>query len=283
MFLPRLCSSLIILAIFFSIILIEGPIGLTIFILIGIFLSIVATRELSLIFCKFGLSKFSYINESFAVFIFAVFIFNGIYEMESYFAISLLVLFIITLWVKILFSVNKKNEILKVLNLICISVLLIIPMNFITLIFMQNYGMNYLGVKLIVFLILVTKFGDIGAYTIGTLTAKRKNGNHKIIPLISPKKSWEGTIGGLIISIVVSIIICSLYKVPAGMAIVLGTGLFIGGFIGDLAESSLKRCTEIKNSGNIIPGIGGVLDLVDSLLINAPLFYVMLLYFKIVS
>lgn len=283
MFLPRFYSSVFILAIFFSIILIKGVIGLTIFILVGIFLSIVAARELSLIFCKFGLNKFSYATEVFAAFVFAVFIFNGIYEPGISLGILLLVIFIIALWVKILLSINMKGEISKVLNLTSVFVILIIPMNFITLIFMQDYGLNYLGVNLIVFLILVTKFGDIGAYTIGTLTSKRKNGNYKIIPSISPKKSWEGTIGGLITSIVVSMLICRLYEFPMVTAIVLGAGLFIGGFIGDLAESSLKRSVEIKDSGSVIPGIGGVLDLIDSLLINAPLFYVLLLYFEIIS
>ncbi len=282
MFLPRLFSSVLILAVFFSIVLIKGALGLTIFIIVGIFLSIFAARELSLIFCKFGLSKFAYANEVFAAFVFAIFIFNGIYEPDIGTGIFVLVIFIIVLWVKILLSINKKEEILKAINLASVFVILIIPMNFITLIFMQDYGLHYLGVNLVVFLILVTKFGDIGAYTIGTLTSKIKNGNHKIIPSISPKKSWEGTIGGLITSIVVSVIMCRLYQIPMVTAIVLGAGLFIGGFIGDLAESSLKRCAEIKDSGNAIPGIGGVLDLVDSLLINAPLFYVLLLYFGII-
>lgn len=283
MFFSRFCSSALILAIFFSIILIKGVIGLTIFIFVGIFLSIVATRELSLILCKLGLNKFLYANEVFAAFVFAAFVFNGIYEPEIGLGILLFVIFIIALWVKILLSFNKKDEVLKALNLASVFVILIIPMNFITLIFMQDYGLNDLGVNLIAFLILVTKFGDIGAYTIGTLASRRKSGNHKITPLISPKKSWEGTIGGLITSIVVSIIICRLYEFPIITAIVLGAGLFIGGFVGDLAESSLKRCANIKDSGNVIPGIGGALDLVDSLLINAPLFYILLLYFGIVN
>lgn len=282
MFFPRLCSSVLILAVFFSVILIKGVIGLTIFILVGIFLSIVSARELSLIFSKFGLNKFSYVTEVFAAFVFVAFVFNSIYEPKIGIGILLFVIFIIALWIKILLSINKKDELLKVFNLISVFIILIIPMNFITLIFMQNYWQNYLGVNLIVCLILVTKFGDIGAYTIGTLTSKRENGNHKIIPSISPKKSWEGTIGGFITSIAASVIICQLYKFPMIMAIVLGSGLFIGGFIGDLAESSLKRCAEIKDSGNVIPGIGGVLDLIDSLLINAPLFYVLLLYFGII-
>ena len=277
MFLPRLCSSILILAIFFSIVFIKGVIGLAVFILAGIFLSVVAARELSLILCKFGLNKFVYLSEVLAIFVFAIFVFSGIYDTENWFGMLLFVIFIIALWVKILLSINKKNEISKVLNLICVFVLLIIPVNFITLIFLKDYGLDYLGVKLIVFLILVTKFGDIGAYTIGTLSSKRKNGNHKIVLSISPKKSWEGTIGGFITSIVVSIIICDLYGFSMAIAIVFGAGLFVGGFVGDLAESSLKRCAEIKDSGNTIPGIGGVLDLVDSLLINAPLFYVLLI------
>lgn len=283
MFLPRFFSSILILAVFFVIVLIKGVIGLTIFIIVGIFLFMSVARELSMILCKFGLTKFSYANEALAAFVFAVFIFNSIYKPKIGFEILLFAIFITALWVKILLSISKKDEILKILNLVSVFVILIIPMNFITLVFMQGYGQNYLGLKLIIFLVLVTKFGDVGAYTIGTLTSKMKNGNHKIIPSISPKKSWEGTIGGFITSIVVSIIICKAYEFSMIMAIVLGAGLFTGGFIGDLAESSLKRCAEIKDSGKVIPGIGGVLDLIDSLLINALLFYVLLLYFGLMG
>ena len=106
-----------------------------------------------------------------------------------------------------------------------------------------------------------------------------KGGNHKIFPKISPKKSWEGTVCGLIFSIIVSVIIVKymgIFRFEA-FAIPLGIALYFGGFFGDLAESSLKRAAAIKDSGKIIPGIGGVFDLVDSFMLNGPLFYLLLL------
>lgn len=281
MFLQRLFSSVVILVIFFSIVFLKETTGLVLFILVGVFVSAAATREMSLILHNLGINKFLYVNEIFAV---LVFLFTSICDVESDISVLLLVAMIIALWAKILFSINKRDEILKVLNFVFVFVLLIVPMNFVALIFMEDYGVNYLGLKLMVFLILVTKFGDIGAYVVGTLTSKRKGGNYKIAPAISPKKSWEGTMGGLIVSVAVSMSISHIYNLfTMQMAAVFGIGLFIGGFVGDLAESSLKRCAKIKDSGNTIPGIGGVLDLVDSLLINAPLFYALLLYCNIIN
>ena len=164
---------------------------------------------------------------------------------------------------------------------------IVIPLNCLTLIYMTNYGSDYRGTILALFLILITKSGDIGAYCTGTLTSKRASGNHKIVPEISPKKSWEGTIGGLITSVVIAYVLSFVFNVdfgqyPVVMTGVVGVLLFIGGFIGDLAESVLKRTAGVKDSGAIIPGIGGALDLTDSLFINAPLFYICLKLFQII-
>ena len=116
--------------------------------------------------------------------------------------------------------------------------------------------------------------------------SKRASGNHKIVPSISPKKSWEGTIGGAVISIFIAFIITSSLNFGISfdwwLVCLLGLLLFVGGFFGDLSESALKRITGIKDSGAVIPGIGGALDLVDSLLLNAPLFYLFLKIFNII-
>ncbi len=134
------------------------------------------------------------------------------------------------------------------------------------------------GPSSLFFLIAVTKSGDIGAYVTGTLSAKiMPAGNHKIFPEISPKKSWEGTIGGLASSIGASIALAAETGLVEDNSMVLplivGAALFTGGFLGDLAESSLKRASAVKDSGSVVPGMGGVLDVLDSLLINIPLFY----------
>jgi phosphatidate cytidylyltransferase len=107
---------------------------------------------------------------------------------------------------------------------------------------------------------------DTGAYCVGTLFGK-----HKMFPRISPAKSWEGTIGGTVVAVVCSYLIymythVSTPLVWAGLAIV----VVVFGTLGDLVESQLKRTLGIKDSGNILPGHGGILDRFDSSLAAIP-------------
>ncbi len=123
------------------------------------------------------------------------------------------------------------------------------------------------------YLIAVTKFSDMGAYLTGSLI-----GRHPLIPHISPKKTREGFVGALAFSLLASL---GLYKLMPGHlsyltwthATILGLLLGFAAVIGDLAESIVKRATGVKDSGNLLPGIGGALDLVDSLLFTAPLLF----------
>ncbi len=121
-----------------------------------------------------------------------------------------------------------------------------------------------------VFLVLVIPWaGDTGAYFAG-----RALGRHKLAPRISPKKTWEGFFGGLVAAVagvfVVRIFAPSLTVLDC---LVLGVGLGSAAVLGDLAESLLKRALEVKDSGWILPGHGGILDRIDSLLFVAPLLY----------
>jgi phosphatidate cytidylyltransferase len=180
---------------------------------------------------------------------------------------------------------DKKLLIIKTVTSVSALPMLVLPLFFLARIYTGNFNENP-GKYYFLFLIIITKIGDIGAYTVGMTSSKiMKNGNHKILPKISPKKSWEGTIGGLFFSITASIMFCSFYPsiIPTSMnkymfSIIAGLLLFIGGFIGDLTESALKRACEVKDSGKIIPGMGGALDVIDSLLLNAPLFYVFIIF-----
>lgn len=125
------------------------------------------------------------------------------------------------------------------------------------------------GANLVAFLILVTKSADIGAYLIGS-----RWGLHELIPRISPKKTKEGSIGGIAFSMVVAVI-AGRYLVGVSMPHLLVLGLLIAtlGQVGDLAESLIKRNSDVKDSGAYLNGIGGFLDLIDSLLFTAPVFY----------
>jgi phosphatidate cytidylyltransferase len=128
----------------------------------------------------------------------------------------------------------------------------------------------------VLFFILVTKFSDTGAYAVGSLI-----GRHKMIPRVSPGKTWEGFGGAVVVSTAASLTFTHLFKEHmAGMnwkhAIVLGIILSTTAVVGDLIESVFKREAGVKDSGGWFPGIGGILDLLDSLLFNAPIMYLYL-------
>ena len=124
--------------------------------------------------------------------------------------------------------------------------------------------------------ILCVKSADIGAYFTGISI-----GRHKMIPRISPGKTWEGFAGAVVISTACSLGLAALLGDRlAGMtsfhAVVLGVILSVSAVVGDLIESLFKREAGVKDSGQFFPGIGGILDLLDSLLFNAPLMYLYL-------
>jgi len=131
------------------------------------------------------------------------------------------------------------------------------------------------GVALSIYLIVVVKVTDIGAYFTGRLF-----GRHKLIPRISPGKTWEGFIGGILTGLLTSLMFRAANGGCFGQAawswfdaVALGLLLSLIGTVGDLTESMLKRAAGAKDSGNIVPGMGGLLDVLDSLLFAAPALY----------
>lgn len=126
------------------------------------------------------------------------------------------------------------------------------------------------GIWWTVFLVLVTKAADVGAYLVGTLF-----GRHALVAHISPKKSVEGMFGGLAASWLAALALRGVLPHPIGWTDLSVVGLLIGlvGQIGDLSESLLKRFCNAKDSGGLLPGMGGVLDAIDSILFTAPIFY----------
>jgi phosphatidate cytidylyltransferase len=136
---------------------------------------------------------------------------------------------------------------------------------------LENNGKFY-----VLYFILVTKFSDTGAYAVGSLIGK-----HKMIPRISPGKTWEGFGGAIVVSTLASVLFAHFFKDKLfGMnwmhAVIIGVILSVSAVVGDLIESLFKREAGVKDSGNFFPGIGGILDLLDSLLFNAPLMYLYL-------
>jgi phosphatidate cytidylyltransferase len=129
------------------------------------------------------------------------------------------------------------------------------------------------GQYFVIYLVIVTKFSDMGAYLVGS-----KIGRHLMVPHISPAKTWEGFIGSLVFAVLGSYLATLLFHSELHAlnwlhALVLGLLIGSAAVVGDLGESILKRSTGVKDSGSVLPGIGGVLDLIDSLLFTGPLLY----------
>lgn len=123
----------------------------------------------------------------------------------------------------------------------------------------------------LIYLCLASTFcNDTFAYFAG-----KSLGRHPLHPRVSPKKTWEGFIGGVIGSLVASLLIWKLMDLDVSLGAIITYALLMGVFtpMGDLAESLLKRASGLKDSGNLIPGHGGVLDRIDALLFGFPLTY----------
>lgn len=131
---------------------------------------------------------------------------------------------------------------------------------------------------LLLYAVFAAKFTDIGAYLVGCLF-----GRHKLCPRVSPNKSWEGVAGGLFLGTLACTLLA--WFVPEGfpfrdiewpqLPVIIVTSLLVcaTGVVGDLVESLFKRAATVKDSGGFIPGMGGTLDLLDSLLFTAPATY----------
>jgi len=130
-------------------------------------------------------------------------------------------------------------------------------------------GFNY---QVILFLFLILWLNDTGAYISGKLL-----GRHKLFPRISPKKSWEGFVGGLFMALLVTWISRPLFPdIPTLHLWILCPVIVISGTFGDLVESNWKRAAGVKDSGKLMPGHGGILDRFDSLILAAPAAYLII-------
>ena len=109
---------------------------------------------------------------------------------------------------------------------------------------------------------------DTGAYTIGKLFGK-----HKLIPSISPNKTWEGAFGGYIVGILIGGGIIYILNTNLSISLILLFSCPVIAMIGDIIESQIKRKLSVKDISNILPGHGGMLDRIDSILFTAPWVY----------
>jgi phosphatidate cytidylyltransferase len=276
MFFLRLISWVCLVGLFFSALLFEKS-GWYILLVMFVFGALVSCHEILKMLEKLELKSFkktsALVTALSIIFIFAV--------NEKYLLLPL-TLFVTGCWGYLLFGNDKKSILKKTAVSLGGMLMALIPIFFLSRVYCYSGGEGqvYSGAKLLLFLVVVTKIGDTFAYITGMLSNKILKGkNHKIVPSISPKKSWEGTIGGMIFSIISSYLLYSYVFGSSSLILPFITGIFLfwGGFSGDLAESALKRSCGVKDSGSILPGMGGVYDLLDSFIFNAPLFYFLIM------
>ncbi len=272
-FLKRLFSSVLLLALFVFVLIGPNPYAYYTFVAMAVLFAAAAVYEFGMILVKsdhmFDLTRTVF----FTAFTVGAFALRG----EATLIGILVLLYIIHAWTKFLVSNNQEKAMLSIFSSAFAYFGFTIP--FCLMVWVYGLGVDNCHM-LFLYLLLVTKIGDIAAYVTGSLSAyalKNHGGNHKMIPSISPGKSYEGAVGGFIFTLLLSYFLWPLCNIECMFStfwtsMILGTILFFGCMAGDLSESAFKRTCKIKDSGAVLPGIGGVLDLVDSLLITAPLF-----------
>ncbi|MCZ6916028.1 MAG: phosphatidate cytidylyltransferase [Gemmatimonadetes bacterium] len=130
------------------------------------------------------------------------------------------------------------------------------------------------GAALVLYLVFLTQANDVAQFLWG-----KGLGRHRVVPKVSPNKTWEGLLGGVSTTVVLGVMLAQWLTPMAMREAILATVIIgLGGFIGDVVISALKRDLDIKDSGTMLPGHGGILDRIDSLTYTAPLFFHFIYY-----
>ena len=144
-----------------------------------------------------------------------------------------------------------------------------VPVSLFNLLVYNPYHESF-NYQVVLFMFVILWLNDTGAYITGMLIGK-----HKMFPRISPKKSWEGVAGGLFLALITTWLARPLFPdIPVMHLWILCPVIVVTGTLGDLVESAWKRAAGVKDSGNIMPGHGGILDRFDSLILAAPAVYI---------
>jgi phosphatidate cytidylyltransferase len=123
------------------------------------------------------------------------------------------------------------------------------------------------GAALMLYVVVIAQVSDVAQYIVGKLAGRRR-----VVPRVSPNKTWEGLAGGLVAATALGGVLGPLLTpLPVHAGAALGLGIGVAGFAGDIMVSAIKRDARVKDAGTLLPGHGGVLDRVDSLILSAPL------------
>lgn len=196
---------------------------------------------------------------------------NGLIEYHYFLLLPLLFLALVSAE---LFR-NKLDSFGNIAISLLAVIYIALPVSLMSFLVLPGDGTEY-DPRLLIYVIVQIWAFDTGAYLSGV-----SFGKHKLSPRLSPNKSWEGIAGGVVFVILAAVITSTFYKpfdIP-GMVIA-AVLVAIGSTLGDLAESMLKRNAEVKDSGSLLPGHGGLLDRIDSLLFVVPLLYVFIWLYK---
>ena len=276
--LERLKSAIPLILLFLLCFILPGAYGLWYFSLFAIAALILANRE------AYGMLKLPSQFEIGAGIMAVVSVIScNVWHRQELLPLLCVAYLLITVFILFGMGLSKEN-----LNHLFVSLGVFLYINCTLLYAQRLFCLREGGRLLLLSLIIITKMGDVGAYIAGTLSHQMmKKGNHKLAPVISPKKSWEGLAGGVVFSVLTALVIYGCFPkmltlwgrviFNAWEMVVWGVIAACIGLVGDLAESAVKRVAGVKDSGHL-PGIGGILDVLDSLILVVPLFYLHVVY-----
>lgn len=206
-------------------------------------------------------------------FIINVFLFLTVLYLQN-FELNLVIIVASLLWwaicIPLLLSFPfKENAFLHARAVKTLVGIVLLSATLISMVLIRN-NPDY-GSEFVLYIILIIWFADSGAYFAG-----RALGKNKLIPKVSPGKTWEGVAGALVATLIIALLSINLLNIPSDQTlvfIIITLVTVIYSIVGDLSESMFKRMANIKDSGTLIPGHGGMLDRIDSLMSALPVFY----------
>ncbi len=264
----RILMALIILPVLYVLIFLQNP---YFFIGLSILALTIALNEIYIMIAKKNFKPFFIPGNIFALLLYLIII----YDVEKIYYLGFIALFVLFSFTIVIFS-RKTLYFQKIIS----TIMPVIYVGFLGL-FGIKLRLLENGSYYIFILLFITYMYDAGAYFVGSSIGK-----HKLIPEISPGKTIEGCIGGIIIA-VISTIIINYFFLPERLLghnqvihlIILSILMSATGQTGDISASLIKRFAGVKNSSEIIPGHGGILDKIDSALFNAPVLFFYLKFF----